>query len=117
GLESGPDQVAGGDTRSESVRSALAAAPEATVAVIHDAARPLVTVELVERCVAAVNDGWDGAIAAAPMTDTVKRAARDARIEATVPRDALWRAQTPQVFDAAILRRALEAGPDVLSAA
>src|SRR5437763_1915729 len=54
GYESGPDRVAGGAVRSASVREALAAAPEATIAVVHDAARPLVTVELVERCVAAV---------------------------------------------------------------
>ncbi len=54
GEEQGPDQVAGGAVRSESVRAALAAAPEATVAVVQDAARPLLTRDLVERCVAAV---------------------------------------------------------------
>src|SRR5215218_11061518 len=64
------DFVRGGAVRSESVRLALAAAPEATVAVVHDAARPLVTPELVRACIDAL-DGVDGAIAAAPMTDTV----------------------------------------------
>src|SRR5215208_1208399 len=66
------DFVRGGAVRSESVRLALAAAPEATVAVVHDAARPLVTPELARACVAALSDGADGAIAAARMTDTVK---------------------------------------------
>src|SRR5919198_4747258 len=64
GYEEGPDRVAGGPSRSASVRLALAAAPEAHVAVVHDAARPLVTRELVERCLEAL-DGFDGAIAAA----------------------------------------------------
>src|SRR3954466_8732331 len=67
------DYVRGGAVRSESVRLALAAAPQATVAVVHDAARPLVTPALVRSCVAAL-EGVDGAIAAAPMTDTVKEA-------------------------------------------
>src|SRR5688500_7706630 len=65
-----PDMVAGGATRSESVRNALAAAPEATVVVVHDAARPLVTVELVRRCIDAL-EGFDGAVAATPVTDTI----------------------------------------------
>src|SRR3954465_6058607 len=56
GFDEGPDQLEGGRVRSDSVRRALAAAPEATVVVVHDAARPLVTPELVERCIA----GLDG---------------------------------------------------------
>src|SRR3954451_14803279 len=74
GWETGPDRVTGGAVRSASGRAALDAAPEATIAVVHDAARPLVTRALVEDCVAAVRSGWEGAIAAAPMTDTVKEA-------------------------------------------
>src|SRR5205085_9875501 len=54
GYETGPDRGTGGASRSESVRLALAAAPEATVVVVHDAARPLVTRELVEACIAAL---------------------------------------------------------------
>src|SRR3954452_8308560 len=54
GAQTGPDQVAGGEVRSGSVRAALDAAPEATIPVVHDAARPLVTRDLVERCVEAV---------------------------------------------------------------
>ena len=107
GYEDEPDRVTGGSSRSASVRNALAAAPEATVAVVHDAARPLVTREVVERCVAAVNQGWDGAVAAAPMTDTVKEAAPDGRVVRTLPREALWAIQTPQAFAAPVLRDAL----------
>ena len=54
GYEDPPDRVRGGASRSESVRNALAAAPEATVAVVHDAARPLVTRDLVESCLRAL---------------------------------------------------------------
>jgi 2-C-methyl-D-erythritol 4-phosphate cytidylyltransferase len=99
------------------VRNALAAAPEAEIAVVHDAARPLVTRELVERCLAAVGPGIDGAIAAIPMTDTVKEVATDGRVLRTLDRSALWAIQTPQVFKADILRRALERDAAALAAA
>ena len=111
-----PDLVRGGASRSASVRNALAAAPEATIAVVHDAARPLVTAELVRRCVDAL-DGADGAIAAAPVTDTVHAVERDGLIAATPDRATLWAAQTPQVFRADLLRRALDAPEEVLAAA
>jgi len=112
-----PDRVPGGPSRSASVRAALAAAPEATVAVVHDAARPLVTRDLVERCLAAYNEGWDGAIAAARMTDTVKEAAPDGRVVRTLERESLWAIQTPQVFAAGMLRRALDVDDDSLASA
>jgi 2-C-methyl-D-erythritol 4-phosphate cytidylyltransferase len=117
GYDEGTDFVRGGDSRSASVRNALAAAPEATVAVVHDAARPLVTRELVERCLGALEPGIDGAIAAVPMTDTVKEAASDGRVVRTVDRSALWAIQTPQVFNAEVLRAALERDADALAAA
>ena len=118
GEEEGPDRVAGGASRSESVRNALAAAPEADVAVVHDAARPLVTAELVRACVAAVEESWDGAVAAARVTDTVKEAAgSDLRVERTLDRSRLWAIQTPQAFRAATLRRALEVPDTMLAAA
>jgi 2-C-methyl-D-erythritol 4-phosphate cytidylyltransferase len=117
GYDDGPDFVRGGDSRSASVRNALAATPEATVAVVHDAARPLVTRELVERCIAALEPGVDGAIAAVPMTDTVKEAASDARVVRTLDRSSLWAIQTPQVFRADVLRRALERDTAALAAA
>jgi 2-C-methyl-D-erythritol 4-phosphate cytidylyltransferase len=111
------DRVVGGAVRSESVRAALAAAPEASIAVVHDAARPLVTRELVESCVEAVRSGWDGAIAAAPMTDTVKEADAGRRVVRTLDRSVLWRIQTPQAFAADTLRRALDVPREVLAAA
>lgn len=107
GREHPPDRVTAGDTRSASVRNALAAAPEATVVVIHDAARPLVTTDLVARCIDAVGD-VDGAIAAAPVTDTVHVASPDLLIAQSPERSTLWAAQTPQVFHADVLRRATD---------
>jgi 2-C-methyl-D-erythritol 4-phosphate cytidylyltransferase len=117
GDEKGPDRVVGGESRSASVRNALAAAPEATVAVVHDAARPLVTRDLVERCLAALVPGVDGAIAAARMTDTVKEAGTDGRVLRTLDRSVLWAIQTPQVFRAEVLRRALARDEMALAAA
>jgi 2-C-methyl-D-erythritol 4-phosphate cytidylyltransferase len=105
GHEQPPDRVTGGASRSESVRRALDAAPEATVVVIHDAARPLVTADLVNRCLDAL-DGVDGVIAAAPVTDTVHVASPDLLIASSPDRSTLWAAQTPQVFRADVLRRA-----------
>jgi 2-C-methyl-D-erythritol 4-phosphate cytidylyltransferase len=117
GYDEGPDRVRGGDSRSASVRNALAAAPEAEIVVVHDAARPLVTRELVERCIAALEPGIDGAIAAVPMSDTVKEAAPDGRVLRTLDRSSLWAIQTPQVFRADVLRRALERDAAALAAA
>jgi 2-C-methyl-D-erythritol 4-phosphate cytidylyltransferase len=118
GFEEEPDRVAGGDMRSESVRRALAAAPEAELAVVHDAARPLVTRELVVSCVLAVDEGrWDGAIAAAPVSDTIKEVDTDTRVVRTLDRSALWAIQTPQVFEADVLRRALDVSAKALAAA
>jgi len=118
GYEDGVDRVPGAGSRSASVRAALAAAPEASVAVVHDAARPLVTVELLRRCVEAVDDvSVAGAAAAAPMTDTVKQAAPDGRVLRTLDRSGLWRIQTPQAFRADALRRALDVSEDALAAA
>jgi 2-C-methyl-D-erythritol 4-phosphate cytidylyltransferase len=117
GQETGPDRVLGGESRSASVRNALAEAPEATVAVVHDAARPLLTRELVERCIAALEPGVDGAIAAGRMTDTVKEAGPDGRVLRTLDRSVLWAIQTPQVFRADVLRRALARDEMALAAA
>jgi 2-C-methyl-D-erythritol 4-phosphate cytidylyltransferase len=112
-----PDWVEGGSSRSASVRNALAAAPEATTVVVHDAARPLVQRDLVERCLAALEPGVDGAIAAARMTDTVKEAGPDGRVLRTLDRSMLWAIQTPQVFRADVLRDALERDEMALAAA
>jgi 2-C-methyl-D-erythritol 4-phosphate cytidylyltransferase len=111
-----PGWVEGGPSRSASVRNALAAAPEARTAVVHDAARPLVTRELVEACVGALM-GVDGAIAAAPVTDTVKETYPDGTVIRTLDRSRLWAVQTPQVFRAETLRRALDVDDELLAAA
>jgi 2-C-methyl-D-erythritol 4-phosphate cytidylyltransferase len=108
--------VEGGPSRSASVRNALAAAPEARTVVIHDAARPLVTRELVEACVGALM-GVDGAIAAAPLTDTIKESYPDGTVARTLDRSRLWAVQTPQVFRADSLRRALDVDDETLAAA
>ena len=98
--------VPGAETRSGSVRAGLAATPpHAAVIVVHDAARPLATADLFTAAVKAVRDGADGAIAAVPITDTVKRVADGAVVE-TIDRRRLVAVQTPQAFDAALLRRA-----------
>ncbi|HLM10309.1 MAG TPA: 2-C-methyl-D-erythritol 4-phosphate cytidylyltransferase [Thermoleophilaceae bacterium] len=109
--------VAGGASRSDSVRRALAAAPDAAVAVVHDAARPLVTRELVERCLAALGGDVDGVVAAAPVSDTIHAVDAELTVRATPPRSELWAAQTPQVFRADVLRRALDADAQTLAAA
>jgi 2-C-methyl-D-erythritol 4-phosphate cytidylyltransferase len=108
--------VEGGPSRSQSVRNAVAAAPEARTFVVHDAARPLVTRELVEECIGALL-GVDGAIAAAPVTDTVKEAYPDGTVLRTLDRSRLWAVQTPQVFRAEALRRALDIDDAALAAA
>jgi 2-C-methyl-D-erythritol 4-phosphate cytidylyltransferase len=111
-----PGWVDGGASRSGSVRNALDHAPDARTVVVHDAARPLVTRELVESCLGALI-GVDGAIAAAPVSDTIKQAYPDGTVERTLDRSRLWAVQTPQVFRADTLRRALDVEDDVLAAA
>jgi 2-C-methyl-D-erythritol 4-phosphate cytidylyltransferase len=107
--------VAGGATRSESVRAALESAPPGDV-VVHDAARPLVTPDLVRDTLAALADA-DCAVAAAPVTDTVKEAGPDRLVTATLDRSRLWAIQTPQAFRRAALERALAAGDELLARA
>src|SRR5213595_2039513 len=99
--------VTGGESRSESVRLALAEVPDdAAVALVHDAARPLVSDTVIERVLAPRNEGWDGVVPALPVSDTVKKVQRDQVVE-TLPRDELVAAQTPQAFGASALRDAL----------
>lgn len=113
--------VAGGAERSHSVRAALAAAPaHADTVLVHDAARPLVTTELAERCIAALDEdggGWDAAIAAAPVVDTVKRSVDGVAVSETLTRSELWAVQTPQVFRRAALELALARTDEELAAA
>jgi 2-C-methyl-D-erythritol 4-phosphate cytidylyltransferase len=99
--------VTGGASRSESVRNALAEVPEeATVVLVHDAARPVVPEAVIERLVTALADGWDGAVPVLPIADTVKRLDGDTVTE-TLDREGLVTVQTPQAFLAHALREAL----------
>ena len=99
--------VTGGETRSDSVRAGLAEVPEAALVVlVHDAARPLVSDEVVERVLAPLSDGWDGVVPGLPVGDTLKRVGSDGGVQETVVRDGLWAVQTPQAFAAGIFRRA-----------
>ncbi|MEO7101822.1 MAG: 2-C-methyl-D-erythritol 4-phosphate cytidylyltransferase [Gemmatimonadaceae bacterium] len=88
----------GGTERGTSVRSGLDDLPTtARIVVIHDAARPFVLAETVDAVIAAARNGT-GAIAALPLTDTLKRVDENGRIQGTIERSGLWRAQTPQAF-------------------
>ena len=99
--------VAGGATRADSVRAGVDEVPGGVlVLLVHDAARPLVGDEHVERVLAPLSDGWDGAVPALAVADTLKHVEGD-RVVETVARDGLVAAQTPQAFLAPALRGAL----------
>jgi 2-C-methyl-D-erythritol 4-phosphate cytidylyltransferase len=110
--------VEGGEHRSESVAYALIQADQDLV-VVHDAARPLVTAELIDAIVArlAADEEMAGVIAAAPVTDTIKEASISRRVIKTPERSRLWAVQTPQVFRRAALERALDVSAEVLAQA
>jgi 2-C-methyl-D-erythritol 4-phosphate cytidylyltransferase len=98
--------VAGGGTRGASVLLALAALPEdVDVIAVHDAARPLVTSEVVSSCIDLALEGF-GAVAGCPAVDTLKRVGTDGAVIETPDRASLWHAQTPQAFPAHVLRSA-----------
>jgi 2-C-methyl-D-erythritol 4-phosphate cytidylyltransferase len=102
--------VAGGASRSDSVRAGLAAVPAgADVVVVHDAARPFAAPALFEAVVACVRSGADGAVPGVAIVDTVKRVA-DGRVVSTLDRAELVAVQTPQAFAAEALRRAHAGG-------
>ncbi len=105
----------GGETRAQSVANALEHVgddlkPNDWV-LVHDAARPCLRPQLVDRLLEQLRDDDVGGLLAVPMTDTMKRADGWQRVESTEPRERLWRAQTPQMFRYAVLRRALTAAP------
>jgi 2-C-methyl-D-erythritol 4-phosphate cytidylyltransferase len=122
-LQTAPDgvvTVAGGETRSHSVREALRACGLGDPVIVHDAARPLASPALFERALAELeSSGADAVIAAAPVSDTIKEVAQDGRtVQRTLDRQRLWAVQTPQVFRRVALERALlDASDDVLAAA
>jgi 2-C-methyl-D-erythritol 4-phosphate cytidylyltransferase len=99
--------VAGGATRRESVRRALAELPaDVEVVLVHDAARPLVPVELVDLVAAAVRGGEAAVVPGLPVTDTVKQVDETGTVVATVDRSVLRAVQTPQGFRRTVLEDA-----------
>lgn len=114
GLDGRVRVVAGGESRFHSVLAALTSLPDAAeVALVHDAARPLVTREIILRCLEAVREGA-GAVAGWPAVDTIKEVDDTGFVTATPDRGRLWQAQTPQAFPRLPLleayRRAADAG-------
>ena len=96
----------GGRERSESVANGLEDLPsECEIVVIHDAARPLVTSETIGRVIDQARQG-NGAVAALPVVDTLKRVESSGKVVETVDRFGLWRAQTPQAFPRKVIERA-----------
>ncbi len=108
---------AGGPTRHQSVLNGLKAMREHLAdddwVLVHDAARPGLTGDLIERLIDAVKVDPVGGLLALPVVDTLKRGDSGGRVENTVPRDSLWAAQTPQMFPYGLLRRALEQASEV----
>lgn len=104
--------VEGGASRSHSVRIALGHSRAQTV-VVHDAARPLVTTRLFDLCLTKLFEHrCEGVVAAAAVTDTVKRVGESGRVVETLNRGEIWTAQTPQAFDASALKRAYDVFTD-----
>ena len=102
----------GGATRAESVANGLQAAAMVAAAddwiLVHDAARPCLSAAMLERLFVELADDPVGGILAVPVADTVKRADAEQRVAATEPRDALWQAQTPQMFRYGQLQKSLK---------
>jgi 2-C-methyl-D-erythritol 4-phosphate cytidylyltransferase len=100
--------VPGGATRGESVWSALQALPSTLdMVAVHDAARPMVTAEIIDRCIDAVGENT-GAVAGWPAVDTLKEVAEGDRVASTIPRSRVWHAHTPQIFPRELLFRAYQ---------
>lgn len=103
----------GGETRAESVLNGLNAMAESVDErdwiLVHDAARPCLSRELLDRLLSELEHDPVGGLLAVPVADTLKRADKDQRVDHTEPREGLWRAQTPQMFPHGLLRRALQA--------
>jgi 2-C-methyl-D-erythritol 4-phosphate cytidylyltransferase len=109
----------GGETRAQSVAHGLRAmaaelgAIDGDWVLVHDAARPCLTVAMVEKLIAEVGEDAAGGLLAVPVADTLKRAGDDDRVLQTVSRERLWQAQTPQMFRHRLLLDALVAAPGV----
>lgn len=109
--------VGGGETRGDSVRIGVGeVGADAGVILVHDAARPLISDEVIERVVTPLSRGWDGAVPGLPVVDTVKRVDADGAIVETLDRSELRTVQTPQAFVADVLRRSSFEGTDCAAA-
>lgn len=101
----------GGDSRASSVYQGLQAmlsyVNEEDWVLVHDAARPGLDVGMVQRLIAAIGSTDVGGLLALPLADTLKRADATQHVAETIPREALWQAQTPQMFKAGMLQQAL----------
>jgi 2-C-methyl-D-erythritol 4-phosphate cytidylyltransferase len=84
---------------------------------VHDAARPLLSDEVIGRVLAPLSEGWDGAVPGIPVSDTLKRVGPGGVIEETVARDSLYAVQTPQAFIADVFRRAVAGGAEATDCA
>lgn len=109
----------GGATRAESVTNGLRAMRESVAAddwvLVHDAARCCLTPSHVERLIAEVGADPVGGLLAVPVADTLKRGGTDGRVTATVAREGLWQAQTPQMFRHGMLLEALDFAPTTVT--
>lgn len=107
----------GGVTRQESVLNGMRAVRhrinDDDWMLVHDAARPGLTIDMIEKLVNALRDDEVGGLLATPIVDTLKRADAHNRVQSTMPRSGSWAAQTPQMFRYAMLRHALEQAGDV----
>jgi 2-C-methyl-D-erythritol 4-phosphate cytidylyltransferase len=104
--------VTGGASRAESVRLGVNEVPPGAVALlVHDAARPLLAEDVISRVLGALGEGYEGAVPALPVPDTIKRVEGGEVVE-TLSRDGLVAAQTPQAFVADVLRAALAGDVD-----
>jgi 2-C-methyl-D-erythritol 4-phosphate cytidylyltransferase len=100
--------VPGGATRTESVRAGVSEVPEeAAVILVHDAARPFLPEDVIERVLTVLGEGWDGAVPGLRVADTIKRTGADGAVVETLDRDGLVAVQTPQAFVASALRRVI----------
>lgn len=98
--------IAGGNVRQDSVRRLLERVPEDTpLVLIHDGARPLVTVDLIERALAETKK-WPATVAAVPVKDTIQETDDAGFVRETLPREQLWSIQTPQTFTLQLIREA-----------
>jgi 2-C-methyl-D-erythritol 4-phosphate cytidylyltransferase len=116
----GVTAVVGGEVRSDSVKRALAACADGDPVLVHDAARPLLTAELAASVLSALgaDHDADAAVAAAPVSDTVKQVQPGSDVVIrTLERRGLWAVQTPQVFRRGALERALDVPAEVLAQA